>query len=280
MKELQAKLVADDFIFLEAPKWHQGKIWTSDVNDGIVYTVTLDGKREKVCDVPGKPAGLGFMPDGRLIIASLLDLKLLEWNGSELSLYRDLSDLPGPPNDFAIDDQGRIYLGNFGYNHFAGEAPRPTALVRIDPDKAITPIAGGVEFPNGAVILNGKTLVVNETWVGRITAFDLAKDGTLSNRRLWADMTGKGPDGMCADAEGAIWVGCYHTGEIVRVLDGGEITDRVKFDGCGISCTIGGPDNHTLFMTAFVGAESGVAQNMRHSGLFAASVAVGAPVNA
>jgi sugar lactone lactonase YvrE len=139
-------------------------------------------------------------------------------------------------------------------------------------------VATDLHFPNAAVIIDeGRRLVVNETWVGRVTAFDLAEDGTLGNRRVFADLAGRGPDGMCADATGAVWIGCYHSGEIIRVLDGGEITDRFKFDGCGISCDIGGEEDHTLFLTAFVGPEEEVLHFARRSAIYIAEVEVGRP---
>jgi sugar lactone lactonase YvrE len=277
MTAREATLLADGFVFLEAPKWQDGKVWISDVMDGAIYTVTLDGRREKVCAVPGKPAGLGFMPDGTLIIASLLDKKLLQWSGGVLSDYRDLSMLAGPPNDFVIDGKSRIYLGDFGYDRFGGEAPKATNLVRIDPDRSISIVAEDVEFPNGAAIINdGRTLVVNETWVGRITAFDLSEDGTLANRRLFADLGDRGPDGMCADAEGALWIGCYNSGDVLRVKDGGEITHHYHFNGGGISCALGGEDGHTLFMTCFIGAEADITRR-RTSAIYTDRVDVGAP---
>ena len=279
MKDQQARLVADGFCFLEAPKWRDGKIWTSDVFGRAVYTVTPDGQREFVCEIPGRPAGLGFMPDGRLIISSQDERKLMQWTDGRLSVYADLSEVtPYCINDFAIDAKGRIYLGNFGYHYNLGEAQRPANMHRIDPDGRITEVATGMDFPNAAVIVNGgRTLIVNETWVGRVTAFDLTDDGQLLNRRIYAQLGERGPDGMCADAEGAIWVGCYHSGEILRVLEGGEITDRFKFDGSAISCVVGGEDGHTLYMTTFLGPHEEVAQAKRKSALFSAKVEVGRP---
>jgi len=279
MRERQAKLLADDFTFLEAPKWRDGKIWVSDVHDKRVYAITPDGQREEICQIPGMPAGLGFMPDGRLIIASVLERKLMQWKDGKLSLYADLTGtIPYPINDFVIDAKGRIYIGNHGYDYFAGESQKPTNMHRVDPDGSVTEVATDLHFPNAAVIINdGRTLVVNETWVGHVTAFDIAEDGTLGNRRIFADLTGRGPDGMCADAAGAVWIGCYNSGEILRVLDGGEITDCFKFDGCGISCDLGGEDNHTLFLTAFIGPEEEVLQFTRRSAILTAKVNVGAP---
>ncbi|MBB5415791.1 SMP-30/gluconolactonase/LRE family protein [Paraburkholderia atlantica] len=275
----QAQLVADGFCFLEAPKWRDGKIWMSDVFGRAVYTVTPEGKRELVCEIPLMPAGLGFMPDGRLIISSHGDRKLMQWKDGELSVYADLSAvIPYWINDFAIDANGRIYLGNYGYHYNKSEAPQPARMHRVDPDGSITEIATGMDFPNGAVIINGgRTLVVNETWVGRVTAFDLTTDGKLINRRVFAHLGERGPDGMCADASGAIWVGCYNSGEILRVLDGGEITDRFAFDGRAISCVVGGEDGRTLYMTAFLGANEEVALAKPKSALFSAKIDVGQP---
>jgi sugar lactone lactonase YvrE len=280
MKDRQAQLVADDFCFLEAPKWRDGKIWTSDVFGRAVHAVTPDGKRELVCELGDTPAGLGFLPDGRLIISSQSKRQLMQWKDGVLSVYADLSALiPYCINDFAIDTRGRIYLGNFGYDYNQGEAQKPAKMHRIDPDGSVTEVASGLDFPNGAVIINGgRTLVVNETWVGRVTAFDLTEDGQLINRRVFAQLgEERGPDGMCADAAGAIWVGCYHSGEVLRVLDGGEITDRFKFDGKAISCVVGGEDGRTLFMTAFLGTHEEVPLAKRKSGLFSAKVDVGQP---
>ena len=280
MQDRQAQLVADGFCFLEAPKWHDGKIWTSDVFGRAVYAVTPDGQRERVCEIPLMPAGLGFMPDGRLIIASHGDRKLMQWRDGKLSVYADLAAaIPYWINDFAIDAKGRIYLGNYGYHYNKGEAPQPAKMHRVDPDGTLTEVASGIDFPNGSVIINGgRTLVVNETWVGRVTAFDLTDDGRLVNRRVFAELGERGPDGMCADADGAIWVGCYHSGEVLRVLDGGEITDRFQFEGRGIACGIGGEDGHTLYMTAFLGAHEEVALAKAKSDLFSAKVKAGRPL--
>ncbi|MFN8682365.1 SMP-30/gluconolactonase/LRE family protein [Paracoccus sp. P2] len=276
----EPQLLAEGFRFLEAPKWRDGRLWVSDVFDLKVIEMTDDGKQiVTTIDVPHRPAGLGFLPHGDLLIISQADQKLLRWNGTDLSIHADLAGhATGFLNDMAIDATGHIYCGDFGYDYVAGELPRATALYRVDPAGGVARVAEAVEFPNGSVIVDqGRTLIVAETWVGRITAFDLSPDGQLSNRRLFADLSPCQPDGLCADVEGAIWVACYNTGEFLRVLDGGTITDRFTVDGRGISCTLGGADGHTLYMTAFLGDEDDMAAGKRCGVVLAAQVGVSAP---
>lgn len=279
MQELKATLFVDGFKFLEAPKWN-GQLWLSDVFDDKVYVVSEVGDARVAFDVPNRPAGLGFMPNGDLIIASAKDKKLLRYDHHTVSEYADLSEFaPGFLNDFAIDSAGRIYVGDLGYDYHGGAEPRPTCLYRVDLDRSVTVAARDVEFPNGSVIIDGgRTLIVAETWVGRLTAFDLDAGGALSNRRVFADLGGRQPDGICADAEGAIWVGCYNTGEFVRVLEGGEVTHRVGLQGSGISCVLGGATGHRLFMTVFDGSGDDIAAGLRKSAVLAVDVDVPAPV--
>lgn len=279
METVSATPFARGFRFLEAPKWRDGRLWLSDVFDLKVVALAGDsGAILRTIDIPHRPAGLGFLPDGDLVIISQADQNLMRWNGTALSVLADLTGhATGFLNDMAIDAQGRIYCGDFGYDYVAGEDPRPTALYRVDPDRSVTRIAENVEFPNGSVIINGgRTLIVAETWVGRVTAFDLSGEGRLTNRRLFADIAPRQPDGLCADADGAIWVCTYNTGEVLRLLDGGEITHRVKLEGHAISCTLGGEDGRTLFVTAFLGTEADMAAGKRCSEVFTARVTVGA----
>ncbi len=249
------KLLADGFMFLEAPRWKDNRLWVSDVFGHKVYKLKLDGTRELVCEVPNRPSGQDFLPDGRHVVASAKDRKIYELKGASLRPYADLSNhASGYVNDFAVDAKGRMYVGNFGYDIDAREQSRPTQLHRVDLDGSVTTIAEGLEFPNGSVIINGgRTLVVAETWVNRITAFDVDEQGDLSNRRIFAHMGDMQPDGICADADGAIWACSFNTGDILRVRDGGEVTDRLKVEGCAISCVLGGEDGRTLFVTAFLG---------------------------
>ncbi|KHK59078.1 gluconolactonase [Burkholderia sp. A9] len=255
MKTYQPSLLAEDFIFLEAPRWHDDRLWISDVFDHAVYALGLDGTRERICDVPHRPSGLGFLPDGTPIVVSSKDRRLMKIVGHSIVEYADLSGIAaGDVNDFVIDRHGRIYVGNFGYDYDAGEPKALTALHRVDRDGAISVAATELEFPNGAVITNdGKTLIVAETWLRRLTAFDIDDSGHLVNRRVYADLGEREPDGICADAAGAVWAACFNTGEILRVLDGGAITDAISFDGRAVSCTLGGADGRQLFCTVYRG---------------------------
>lgn len=248
-------LLASGFMFLEAPKWRDGKLYISDVFDHKVVSIASDGSREVVCQVPGRPAGQDFLPDGRHIVVSATDQSLYEVRDRQLRLYADLSGVAaGYLNDFAVDSAGRIYVGDFGYDFDNGEPEKPTRLHRVDPDGRVTAVADDVYFPNGsAVIHDGKTLVLAETWKGRIKAFDLASDGSLSNARIFAELESGQPDGLCADAEGGVWVGCYNTGDVMRILDGGRVTHKFNFPGSAISCTLGGDEGNILFMTVFLG---------------------------
>jgi sugar lactone lactonase YvrE len=278
MRDHKAERLIDDFIFLEAPRWQGGKLWVSDVFDHKVYRLGLDGSREVVAHVPNRPSGLGFLPDGTPIVVSSMDFRLYRIAGDQIVEYADLTNhATGHVNDFALDHAGRIYVGNFGYDYDGGEARKTTNIHRVDPDGSISIAATDVDFPNGMVIINqGRTLVVAETWEGRLTAFDLSPDGILSNRRVFADLGERQPDGICADAQGAIWTGCFNTGEFLRVLDGGEITDRVQYEGSGVSCVIGGADGHTLFMTVYCGPVADLIAGKRKAAVFTLTVPVGA----
>ena len=280
MTAISPRLLADGFMFLEAPKWRDGTLWVSDVFAHEIHALSENGRRMRRIAVPNRPSGLGFLSDGTLIVASAKDRKLLRLDGERLSDYADLSrHAAGWVNDFAVDPHDRIFVGDFGYDFAGGEPPKPTHIHRVDPSGRISSVAGGVEFPNGsAVIDGGRTLIVAETWACRITAFDVDPEGELSNRRVFANLGHRQPDGLCADAEGALWVGIYNTGEFVRVEAGGGITDVIKFDGSGISCTLGGQSGGTLFLTTFLGTEADMSAGKRSSAVYAVEVDVPGPV--
>jgi sugar lactone lactonase YvrE len=270
-------LWSDGYVFLEAPRWHQGRLWVSDVFDHKVYAIDPDGQRTKLCDIPGRPSGLGFMPDGSAVIAAMNDLKLLRLVDGKLETHADLSGWAvGCVNDFAIDRQGRIYVGNFGYDHNAGEAIRPADLHLVDVDGSVRVVAQGLEFPNGAVIADqGQTLIVAETWKGHLTAFNIdPENGGLFNRRTFADLGTRQPDGICLDAEGALWVAAFNTGDFLRVLEGGRITDRVALPGRAIACALGGVDGRTLFCCDYYGGEDDRKARRPLCGVFTAKVDV------
>lgn len=252
-----ARVLASDFIFLEAPRWHQGTLWVADVFDGVLYKVDMDGSKEVVLSqLPPRPNSINFLPDGTPLVVSSVARQINRIVDGRLEVYVDLSQhATGDLNDFAIDDAGRLYVGNFGYDIFAGEAIRLTDIHVVEPGGDVKTAASDLEFPNGTAIINGgRTLVVAETWCGKLTAYDRdPRSGTLSNRRLFADVSGRHPDGICADREGAIWLPSFNTGEVLRILEGGQITDRLQFNGSAIACQLGGPDGKTLFCTTYDG---------------------------
>lgn len=240
----ETKVLVDGLVFGEGPRWHDDKLWFSDIHDHRVMTVDLDGKTETVVEVPTCPSGLGWLPDGRLLIASMLDRHLLRLDLDGLSVVADLSKLASYDcNDMVVDWQGRCYIGHTG---------RDAEIILVTPDGDARVVADEMDFPNGAVITpDGRTLVVAESLAARLTAFDIESDGSLTGRRVWAQLEGATPDGICLDAERAIWVASPISAEVVRVLEGGEITHRIKGSTTAFACMLGGPERRTLFiMTA------------------------------
>lgn len=254
MREHEATTLVDGLGFAEGPRWRDGKLWFSDFVSRKVHTLTPDGKLSDVVEVPNVPSGLGWLPDASLLVVSMEDRKLMRMDGGELVVHADLSPYATfHCNDMVVDAQGRAYVGNFGFDYESGEAPRATVLVLVSPDGGVRVAAHDLRFPNGTVITpDGATLIVGESFGARMTAFDVAADGSLSNRRVWAQLDGgRVPDGCCLDAEGAIWVACPTTNEVVRVREGGEVTDRVPTgERNAIACMLGGDDRRTLFVLA------------------------------
>jgi sugar lactone lactonase YvrE len=245
-------IVLDGLAFPEGPRWHDGRLWFSDQHDKRVVAMSPDGTAETIVEVPQQASGLGWLPDGRMLVVSMLDRMLMrqEPDGS-LVVHADLSALaPGQCNDMVVDEQGRAYVGNFGFDMYAGEAARETNILLVDTDGTVSVAADGMAFPNGSVITSdGATLLVGESMASRISAFDIDADGALSNRRVWAQLQHVTVDGMCLDAEGAIWSACPYTGRVLRVREGGEVVDEVKGTHPGaFACMLGGDDRRTLYL--------------------------------
>ncbi|TDE37200.1 SMP-30/gluconolactonase/LRE family protein [Actinomadura sp. 6K520] len=260
--------VAEGFRFLESPRWRDGRLWFSDFYTHEVTSMREDGSDPRVeARVPEQPSGLGWLPDGRLLIVSMRDRKVLrrEPDGT-LAVHADLAEhATGHVNDMVVDARGRAYVGNFGFDLMGGDPLETAALHRVDPDGGVTQVADDLWFPNGAVITPDNVLVVAETFGNRITAFDVTGDGELANRRTWAEF---GPlpsdrgvaemlarlqaagDGVCLDAEGGLWVADAIGDRLVRVLDGGEITDEIKPGTPVYACGLGGADGRTLYACA------------------------------
>lgn len=244
-------LLAADLQFGEGPRYHAGRLLIADQHAREVVAYDLKGRRETITIVPEGPSGMGFLPDETLLIVSMHDRKVMALRDGRLVQHADLSHIAtGHCNDMVVDPQGRAYVGNFGFDMDAGADFAPAALALVHPDGRVEQVADGLAFPNGMVITpDGRTLILAETYGARLTAFDIAPDGTLSGKRLWAQL--KYPaDGICLDAEGCVWVanpvapGGFH-----RVREGGEVLTTIDSDGLlAIACMLGGPARTTLFM--------------------------------
>jgi len=280
MANYTLETLADGFIFLEGPRWHDGQLWLSDMRGETVYTLTEAGKRSKVASFPKHPSGINFLPDGRVVIVSMQDRKLMQVAADgTLSEYADLSKMVSSDiNDTVCDTSGNIYVGSFGYDLLGGEDPKTAELIMVTMAGQSKVVASGLEFPNGAVITpDGGTLIIAETFGHKLSAFDRAADGTLSNRRVWAALGERTPDGICLDAEGAVWVSSFVTSEFVRVLPDGSIGDIIATPGKrAVACNLGGADGRTLFGLTFAGELADLGSGKPLAAVEVCRVAVGA----
>jgi sugar lactone lactonase YvrE len=248
--DLDLKLLADGFGFLECPRWHDGALWTSDMGANLVWKITPDGRREKVAEVPGKPAGLGFLPCGTPIVVSMERRVVYRIEHGRIVVHADLRDgSRGMLNDMVVDTNGRAFVDNSGYDAFAGEkwdGSNFGSILLVESDGSWREVAGDLAFPNGSLITPGRRLVVAESRIRTLTSFAIGDDGSLSDRRREADLHGD-PDGICLDAEGAIWAGLGKTQEFVRVRDG-QIVQTIPTPGSkAVACQLGGDDGCTFF---------------------------------
>ena len=261
------ELIAEGFAFLEGPRWRDGQLYFSDMHAHAVFRWNAAEGATKVVDVPTRPSGLGWDNAGRMLIVSMEDRSLLRLEDGSLTKVADLSNIATfDTNDMVVDSRGGAYIGNFGFPLEGEGAGNPVAakLVYVDPQGGVHTVADEMLFPNGSVITpDGKTLIIGETMAGRLSAFDIADDGMLSNRRIWAELNGRAPDGCCLDAEGAVWVACVTTQEFVRVREGGEIVDMIGVDRMAIACTLGGDDGHTLFLLTSQSTEAEESRKLR-----------------
>jgi sugar lactone lactonase YvrE len=250
MSELHTLM--DGLALGESPRWHDGRLWFSDWGAHEVIAVDLEGSSEVVVQVPSFPFCIDWLPDDRLLIVSSSDRRLLrrEPDGS-LVTHADLSSLSHKPwNDIVADGRGNAYINNIGFDFPGGEfATGIIALVTRD--GSVRQVADGVAFPNGMVVTpDNSTLIVAESYANRLAAFDIAADGSLSNRRVWAELDGGVPDGICLDAENAVWYGDVPNKRCVRIREGGEVLETIAVDRGCFACMLGGADRRTLFLMA------------------------------
>tara|TARA_B100000953_G_scaffold94662_1_gene77358 strand:- start:1193 stop:2056 length:864 start_codon:yes stop_codon:yes gene_type:complete len=251
------EVLIEGLTFTEGPRWHEGKLYFSDFFTRKVLAVDTKGYLETIVETPQQPSGLGWSPDGSMLIVSMNDQKLLSFKNGELTELADLSHLATHYcNDMVVDKRGNAYVGNFGFDLHGGEPIKPTNIILVKPGEEPLEVAENVFFPNGTVITpDDKTLIVGETFASCLTAFDIKEDGTLANRRVWADLRSieEGyapvPDGICLDAEGAIWVASPTTNDVIRVQEGGVLLDKVEVDRGAFACMLGGENGNTLFIS-------------------------------
>ena len=250
--------------FGESPRWHQDRLWFADWGAQEIIAVNLEGKSEVIVKVsfPSFPMCFDWLPDGQLLLVSSRNGLLLRMeSGGSLVTHADLSRLSEkghPWNEIVIDGRGNAYINNQGFDFPGGEfAPGTIAL--LTPDGAARQVAGGIAFPNGmAVTPDNSTLIVAESYDNKLTAFDIEASGSLSNRRVWADTGKDHPDGICLDAEGALWYADVGSMRCVRVREGGEVLQTIELDRGCFACMLGGADGKTLFMvgTEWKGTEN------------------------
>jgi sugar lactone lactonase YvrE len=275
---VDTRVLVDGLHFGEGPRWHDGRLWYSDMYDHAVHAVDTDGNDERVVEVAQQPSGLGWMPDGSMLVVSMVDRKLLRWDGTTLAEHADLSPhATYHCNDMVVDAVGRAYVGNFGWDYEQGGTPVPAAMCRVDPDGTVSVAADGLMFPNGTVITpDGRTLIVGESFSAKLIAFEVDADGGLSNRRVWADLSSAGvtADGIALDAEGCIWVATAFAPRCVRVAEGGEIVGEVTTEKTTYACMLGGPDGRTLFVMTAPNAQHDKAGAVREGCVEVTEVAV------
>src|SRR3954451_5066423 len=254
MTELRTLMT--DIAFGESPRWHDDRLWFADWGAHEVVALDLDGTSEVMVRVsfPSFPMSIDWLPDGRLLIVAARDGLLLRREAdASLVTHADLSPLAEkghPWNEIVVDGRGNAYINNQGFEFPGGEfAPGTVAL--LTQDGSARQVADGIAFPNGmAVTPDNSTLICAESYGKRLTAFDISADGSLSNRRVWADLDDGVPDGICVDAEGAVWYGDVPNKRCVRVREGGEVLQTIELDRGCFACMLGGPDKRTLFMVA------------------------------
>jgi len=249
MAEFTTVLTGVDFG--EGPRWHDGRLWFSDFYRGGVFTLDGDGNEALQLQIDDRPSGLGWMPDGTMLVVSMVDRTVLAVGADgSVRTHASLGELAtGHCNDMVVAADGTAYVGNFGFDSEGGGEFATARLIRVTPAGEISEAAGDLMFPNGSVITpDGSTLIVGETYGQKYTAWDIESDGSLSNRRLWAAVEGSAPDGCCLDADGGIWMADFVGGRVARVIEGGEITDEIITGEHAVACMLGGKDRRTLYV--------------------------------
>lgn len=283
----QARVVAEGLCFGEGPRWHDGRLWFSDFYDHAVKSLGAEGDIRVELRLDDQPSGLGWLPDGRLLVVAMRARTVLRMDSDGMAVHADLGDIAvHMANDMVVSAEGRAYVGNFGFDldrelesrgveHVL--ADHPTArLARVDADGSVHVAAVGLHFPNGSVITpDGRTLIVAETLSACLTAFDIGADGSLSDRRIWASLAGRAPDGICLDEDGNMWVANAVAPECVLVAPGGEVLRVVETNQPCFACMLGGEGGRTLFMLTAPSSVSRIVSQSRDGNILALEVEAG-----
>jgi sugar lactone lactonase YvrE len=251
MAERVLEARVEGLAFPDAPRWFGGQLWFSDAHGGTVLRADGDGRFEVVVEVPGGPGGLGFLPDGRLLVVATRDRQILRLDPDGLVLHADLGDRAvGDANDLVVDAYGRAYVGCLGFDAAGEASPSPTSLLLVEADGTVHEVATGLELPNGMHLSpDGSTLIVAESFGKRLLAFDVAADGWLSGARVWADLQPNVPDGICADDHGGVWVADPVYRQVFRVEEGGMVTHcHEAGDLAPYGCVLGGALRRVLYV--------------------------------
>ncbi|KGE02953.1 SMP-30/gluconolactonase/LRE family protein [Pseudohaliea rubra] len=271
----KAEIVAEGLYFGEGPRWYGGRLWFSDFYERAVRSLGPDGDLRTELQLQCQPSGLGWLPDGTLLIVDMEDHRVLRHGPGGLADYASLGEHSRHlANDMVVADDGRAFVGNFGFDLDAALAERgaeavladhpKTNLMTVSPEGHVDLAAADLSFPNGMVITpDGATLVVAETLGLCLTAFELAADGTLTKRRVWAALEGVAADGICLDAEGCIWVANALAPECLRIAEGGEVRERVETSQNCYACMLGGDDGRDLYLVTARDSNAAVAKKNR-----------------
>ena len=269
--------VVDGIDFGEGPRWHDGRLWYSDFYQHAVYTVTPDGERTAVhTELDDRPSGLGWLPDGTLLVVFMTSQRVMQEVSGGFVEHADLSTVAGGHvNDMVVAANGNAYVGNFGFDLESGETRAPAKLALVRPDGSVSVADDGLAFPNGMVITEDhSTLIVGETLGAGYQAYTITEDGSLADRRQWAEVPGTLPDGCTLDAEGAVLFADAGGSGIVRVREGGEVTDRWTTPMPAFACMLGGVDGTTLYALCAPSSRPAEVEGRAAGALYAMTVEV------